>query len=462
MSVIPNNGSIVIIDDKINEALPLINFLSKKNKAYKYFNGEPQSLPSSTIEEAVRIVFLDYNLIPAAATNDITNLDRIIQNFRKIISHSNGPFFIFLWSQNQDNTEDFLNKFNERIASLELGLEYLIPWAVESLTKADFFESIRGQEDYQFILGQEQTLATKIEERMSSLPLLEFFSKWENKLLLTEQDLISEVIKLLTIGNIRKPAPAKKIVELLSYLELESTMSSASVSQKHKAAYQSLNRLLINNLQKTTENINVSSIQNVGNNIPDGFEIEKINSLVNVNYLENPSHMGKVFVYENDFFDHNLVNDTEHVGQFNKAVEECQSESIGFYKNIILEISPECDIAQNKRNFYRFVHGCIVSKDMLDNILSREMYSDKFRFKKESNNMIFEFKDTIFDVFCFYYKDYEQAPVYMILDFAQTSTYAVDKFSCGTESLFSINGDMLNTIKNRLAGLIYKKGYQKL
>lgn len=55
---LPNNGSIVILDDQYTEAEPLIKLLSKNNKSFRYYDGKPENLPSDTIEkEATRLVF---------------------------------------------------------------------------------------------------------------------------------------------------------------------------------------------------------------------------------------------------------------------------------------------------------------------------------------------------------------------------------------------------------------------
>ena len=60
---LPNNGSIVILDDQYTEAEPLIKLLSKNNKSFRYYDGKYENLPLKSIEkEATRLVFLDYNL----------------------------------------------------------------------------------------------------------------------------------------------------------------------------------------------------------------------------------------------------------------------------------------------------------------------------------------------------------------------------------------------------------------
>ncbi len=126
-------------------------------------------------------------------------------------------------------------------------------------------------------------------------------------------------------------------------------------------------------------------------------------------------------------------------------------------------ISPECDIAQNKRRYYKFIRGCVISKNLIEKILSDTFYENKFKFKKEDGKVVFKFNDTIFNALEFKHKSYQNSSVYLILDFSQITTIPVtDTTITEKEVLFSINSDMLSTIKNKLAAVIYKKGYQHL
>ena len=67
---LPKNGSVVIIDDKIEEAFPLMNALAKRGVPYSYYDGKSKNYPEKTLDN-VRIIFLDMHLDEAAggATN---------------------------------------------------------------------------------------------------------------------------------------------------------------------------------------------------------------------------------------------------------------------------------------------------------------------------------------------------------------------------------------------------------
>lgn len=53
---LPKNGSVVIIDDKIEEAFPLMNALAKRGVPYSYYDGKSKNYPEKTLDN-VRIIF---------------------------------------------------------------------------------------------------------------------------------------------------------------------------------------------------------------------------------------------------------------------------------------------------------------------------------------------------------------------------------------------------------------------
>jgi hypothetical protein len=467
MNNLPNNGSIVILDDKYMEAKPLIKLLSKNNKSFSYYDADPENLPLEGIEkEATRLVFLDYNLIPGATGRPI---DTIIRYLSSIIPKNNGPYFIFLWSQTESDVSQFKEDLKERLSDsngkLKEDKKHLFPWEVQSLDKIDFFETKEGEDSYKFIEGKDQELERKLEQVTREVPMLEYFSHWENMILYKEQKLISDIAGLLKIGNIRREAPTKKIVELLAYLELEKSMGSQNNIGKINASYKCLNNFLkiyLNHGMEREIELTSAGLNHLGDSLPDGFEIQELNRWLNINYLANEQHMGKVIVDDNTFLAYNLVDEIEDEEQFKRAIDK-YSDSETFYKEIMLEISPECDIAQNKRRYYKFIRGCVISKNLIEKILSDTFYENKFKFKKEDGKVVFKFNDTIFNALEFKHKSYQNSSVYLILDFSQITTIPVtDTTITEKEVLFSINSDMLSTIKNKLAAVIYKKGYQHL
>ena len=62
-NMIPLNGRIAIVDDQIEQALPLMRVFAKNNIPYVFYKGTaPEFLPERP-ENDIRILFLDLNLL---------------------------------------------------------------------------------------------------------------------------------------------------------------------------------------------------------------------------------------------------------------------------------------------------------------------------------------------------------------------------------------------------------------
>lgn len=57
MDLLPINGRIVIVDDKIAQARPLMEELGKRRLSYTYYDGKPENLPEEGVGIDVRLIF---------------------------------------------------------------------------------------------------------------------------------------------------------------------------------------------------------------------------------------------------------------------------------------------------------------------------------------------------------------------------------------------------------------------
>lgn len=462
---LPNNGSIVILDDKYTEAEPLIKLLSKNNRSFRYYDGRFENLPLASVgKEATRLVFLDYNLTEGT-TGSASQVSTITGNLRKIIDEDNGPYFILLWSKNKDDAQEF----NKDMKKVYEKYPYLRPLKIECLNKAEYFKTTGS--GYEFNNDKVEEFQKELEELVGSIELLEFYSSWENKILLTSQKLIKKT------SEIGQEISAKQLVHLLSHINLEQFSKNVGDEQLIVAAYQSLNTVFSSYLNHKIEDIKLSKEHFSKISEVDGYEVNssRVNSWFNINTIENPSRIGQVFSIDSSYFlDDNIIKNNELRGQYIEMANQNKKES-EYFKTVGLEISPECDVAQNKRNFYRVIPGMVISESLMKTVfeeLTNELeqgkkkamiYSKKSNGELDFNNLPqsifwspkFEFKANggCFDVFLIL--DLSQFKTIPIQD--ETRDYFEDK-----EMLFSVNSDLLQSIKNSLANNIQKKGYQYL
>jgi hypothetical protein len=134
--LLPRDGSIVIIDDQYVEAKPLLDMLSSNGYPSIYFNGDVGSLPpDGTFLERVRVVFADIQLLPAMTGVD-AYAQMIIQQLNRLISTTNGPYILLVWSQME---EVYADRLKELIDADDFKRK---PIAFIRLNKSDYFRTI--------------------------------------------------------------------------------------------------------------------------------------------------------------------------------------------------------------------------------------------------------------------------------------------------------------------------------
>ena len=465
MNNLPNNGSIVILDDKYMEAEPLIKLLSKNNKSFRYYDGKPENYPLPSIEkEAIRLVFLDYNL--SEGTTDSVNLvSTITSNLNRIIDKENGPYFILLWSKDKASAQEF----NDEMESTYRTHPHLRPLKIECLNKKEYFKTTAGV--WEFNNDKVEEFQKELEEMVSSIELLEFYSSWENKILLTSQKLIKKT------SDVGQGMSAKQLVHLLSRINLEQFSKNVEDEQLIAAAYQSLNTVFSSYLNHKIEDIKLSSEHFSKISEVDRYELNssRVNSWFNINTIENPSRIGQVFsIASSSFLDYNIIKNNKLRGKFIEIANQNKAEN-EYFKTVGLEISPECDVAQNKRNFYRVIPGMVISESLMKSVFTEltnkleqgkkkaMIYSIKSNGELDFNNL----PQSIFWSPKFEFKaNGECFDVFLILDLSQFKTIPIQEetrdYFEDKEMLFSVNSDLLQSIKNSLANNIQKKGYQSI
>ena len=97
---LPKNGSIVIVDDQITEALPLMNALAKRGVSYSYYDGKGNSYPAKPLD-SVRLIFLDMHLDEATggATSTKNIVSLLVAGIGALVAENNGPYAVMVWSK---------------------------------------------------------------------------------------------------------------------------------------------------------------------------------------------------------------------------------------------------------------------------------------------------------------------------------------------------------------------------
>jgi len=130
---LPADGSVLIVDDKTEDALPLIELLSSKGIACTYYSGADEKLPPEPTQK-VRLAFFDIQLFPSSnPTSYAANILRLIE---ALIPTNNGPYVLILW------TTMVAHEADEVEQQLRANLTVKKPLEILKLEKSEYFETV--------------------------------------------------------------------------------------------------------------------------------------------------------------------------------------------------------------------------------------------------------------------------------------------------------------------------------
>ena len=171
MNLLPINGRIVIIDNNIKQALPLMKEFGKLRLSYSYYDGSLDSLPEEGIEDDIRLVFLDINLIDDSV-HPIKQLYSIVYGImNRLIGNNTFPYMLVCWSRNY-------NEYEEIIKLLAQDLKERKPIHSIPLNKLEFF-TMNGDPTDDFE-DRIQNLYTTISDLLNYHTSFCNILKWEN------------------------------------------------------------------------------------------------------------------------------------------------------------------------------------------------------------------------------------------------------------------------------------------
>jgi hypothetical protein len=150
---LPSDGSIIVIDDKQDHAMPLLKLLGSQGVASTYYTGNHGDLPTLPCQK-VRLAFLDIQLAPGLDSQAYA--DNLMSLLKRIVPQNNGPYVAVIWST---MSEVHSKPVEQRILSEAKSSN---PVFVVKLRKYDYFNQVletEFDEDHLFaVLKQELSM----------------------------------------------------------------------------------------------------------------------------------------------------------------------------------------------------------------------------------------------------------------------------------------------------------------
>lgn len=381
--ILPNSGKVLIIDDKYEDVKPIQNILAENGIPYIFYDYTVFKDTAVKKLDAVRMVFLDIRL--EDGMQEIKNIATVLASvIEKVIMPQNGPYVLVLWT-NEIALKDELQGYLFNYLNPE---ETTLPTYVCALDKKDF------------ISKPENELVNKLVTQLSGQNMMNFLIEWEN----ASYCVSGNMIRLILYGlqNKMDNEAIEKMLLQLAFLE-DSEVSDKKIATRN--VIQFLVELirdryldimsqdeLISELSEywTFAFENVEEVKRIQKETPIA-QRASMNTILNLNTYDQMSRNlpGKVYLLDES--------------NMNFSVEDFTCSTLGdkWYKDneikisddvvklnltpIEVDITPNCDYAQNKNHMLRTVFGYMVeigkvNRDGREEWLN-EGYTNKFRKK---------------------------------------------------------------------------------
>lgn len=161
-------GQIVVVDDKEEEATPIIRAFSRIGVPSLYFESAAAGIPENILKP--EIVFLD--LVFATAQGEQTVISMVHGALKRIIGSRRLPYILVLWSARNGVFADSV------IASLDKETEFEKPVKAVCLEKGDYFTSLVDDGSMEITEEKLEQLRDDLSTEMRELNIISVFWQW--------------------------------------------------------------------------------------------------------------------------------------------------------------------------------------------------------------------------------------------------------------------------------------------
>lgn len=396
-----STGNIYVIDDQKNEVDPLINSLFKHQIPHIYMNGSKSNLPKNP--KQVRLLFLDLNLKKGA-------LDK--KSFKsthagildKLLANKSSSYIILIWSKEENSwLSDYKEIFNAK--DDEYGLNDRAPLDIIPLEKATYFDSIveeNGDTSYIWKEGLENSLFDLINNKLIVHESFKTLSSWENLISKSGSQTVDNLFDL--VQGIEPSKINTKLGEIISSLAISfmghENFSIANKQDKTDAFMLALSELVDDEIDKEIILKKQPEFTSWSTKRIKGEDKAKLNSKL-LTSIETSQNRLTGSVFKGDKNHNYLKMLTDAINQsgsaFDKKFKQKKIEKTDLiekeFKTILakeiikdvtkfipieINLTPLCDVVQNKEEYYRIVPGFLIDKkssELLDTKTDRNYFS---------------------------------------------------------------------------------------
>lgn len=392
--MIPLNGRVAIVDDQIEQALPLMRVFAKNNIPYVYYKGDDVDYFPEHPENDIRILLLDLNLLGGRDYQPKEIRSSLYSVINRIISPDNYPYVLVLWSRQEKEYKGILE---DLFAS---DLKECAPITILEWIKSDFFPDFSDEEVNK---DDEYKIVDELNKVIAGLPAYSYLMLWENCIHNSADETIQGIFRN-SHSEEKWDNSANCILDMFCMSYLGKYYNDVSKENKAKASLLFLNDVYCDTLESNIIECEFPKENELPYSVNTEYKYEmaaKINGcLLLSNQYDSSCQPGCILpIEENDknikYF-HELFHDCFIKG--NLSNNDTKQLKKDIYKSLLpfeLIVTPDCDYVQKKAKYFKLVQGVIINADFRDyvNIQSDAFYvSPIFEYEKQRRFMVLNYR----------------------------------------------------------------------
>lgn len=351
--LLPDNGKVVIIDDKILEVTGLMAALSSERVPFIYYQKEDGTdLPSKPLDN-VRLIFLDLLLIDDSGNQTAKKIiSPIVARFRKILAKNNGPYVLVYWSNTQAKyKKEFEKEFKRALKDYK-------PLLILSLDKSHS--------------GDAAFIRNKLNEAyIRNFGALNTFLFWESIVNKSGGDVVNNFARFITAGTTHDQS-LKSILFSLAEAMDKNNVNVLTDPEKIKKAFGAVNSVLLDSLISNVENGTWPNISGIARGSSTTKYIAQIHTSLHLRILTSTKDKlalstGNIYTFRKSARNRSIIQK-----MVDKNIKKKKDQVMNSAKLITLDVGPACDYSQGKVECVRFLPGILFEyasyeKEMIKN-----------------------------------------------------------------------------------------------
>ncbi len=364
--ILPNNGRIVIVDDKYKEVQPLINILSKKRIPFNYYSGiRAEELPANPDENPISILFLDLNIIETQHDPKVV-ISTLHPILKSICPGKKKPYVLVIWSKKINEYGKHLEKHfidNEELQSRK-------PVKFIYLSKSEYFNYVDGK--YTFQEDSFDNLVDAIKSKLDDLTVLRNLIVWENIIHEKATETITEFSSFYPIDNDWDRNSKAIIYRLAKAIVGEDDIGTLNDEQKLAKAFININSFLLEKIQIEVEGLTLGTITGVTDaNININESITSlINSKLHIStktFAIECFEQGNIYLIPNENYLLEKIIWQKIFKTRTQALIDSQPQLVQ------LDITPVCDYSRHKE-YVRTIFGIMLNSEFYNDCKRKAEY----------------------------------------------------------------------------------------